>query len=138
MRIQRVVLEDHGDVTVLWRGGIDCSAVDADGSIGDRFKSRDHSQQGGLAASRWAHQDKELAIVDVQGAPTLPPLVVTRTFTRRPISVVFELDESECTSAIRSEKMLSRSGIESAEGGNEIQRQLMPFSETGEAVVENG
>ena len=49
--IERIILEDHGDVPVLGSGGIDHGAVDADGSIGDRFKPGDHSQERGLATS---------------------------------------------------------------------------------------
>ena len=46
VRVERVVLEHHGDVPVLGRQAVDHPAVELDGASGDGFKARDHPQQG--------------------------------------------------------------------------------------------
>jgi hypothetical protein len=64
VRVERVALEDHGDVAL--RGGdvVDDAAADPELAGGDRLEAGDHPQRGALAASRGAHEDDELAGVD--------------------------------------------------------------------------
>ena len=64
MRIERVVLEHHGDVALFRRHVVDHALADADFAGGDVFQARDHAQQGGLAAAGRADQHHELAVVD--------------------------------------------------------------------------
>ena len=64
--IQRVVLEDHRDVPILGGNLVHDTITDANRPGGQVFKTRHHSQQGGLATSRRTHQNHELTIPDVQ------------------------------------------------------------------------
>src|SRR3954469_11004300 len=65
VRVQRVVLEHHGDVPVLGRQVRDVAVTDADGAGVDVLQAREHPQGGGLSAARRADQDEELAVLDV-------------------------------------------------------------------------
>ncbi len=66
MRIQRIILEDHGDVPLFRWDVIDDAGPDADFTARDPFKPGDHSQESRLAAARWPHEDDELAILNVE------------------------------------------------------------------------
>ena len=66
MRIQRVVLEDHGDVAVLGIDVVHELAVDVELAPGDVLEAGDHAHRGGLAAARRADDDDELAIGDLK------------------------------------------------------------------------
>ena len=66
VRIERVVLEHHGDVAVLRRQIVDHLAADADVAGGDFLQPRDHPQRRRLAAARRADQHDELVVRDVQ------------------------------------------------------------------------
>ena len=61
VRVERVGLEDHGDVAVLRQDVGDVAAADQDAAGGDRLEARDHPQRGRLARARRAEQDEELA-----------------------------------------------------------------------------
>jgi hypothetical protein len=50
MRIERVVLEHHGDVALFRRHVVNHSFADADFTRCDVFQACDHPEQGGLAA----------------------------------------------------------------------------------------
>jgi hypothetical protein len=67
VRIERVVLEHHGDVAVGRIDKVDHAVADADLAPRDRFQTRDHAQQGGLAAARWPDKHDEFAVGDVDG-----------------------------------------------------------------------
>ena len=66
MRIERIVLEDHGDVAVLRRQFVDDDAADGDFTGGDVLQSGDHAQQRALAAAGGSDQHQELVVGDVQ------------------------------------------------------------------------
>ena len=66
MRVERVILEHHGDVAVLRRQLVHHPAADRDRARGDIFQPRDHPQERGFPAAGWAHQDDELPIGDRQ------------------------------------------------------------------------
>ena len=65
VRIERVVLEHHGDVALLGRHVVDDARADADLAAGDVLQPGDHAQQRRFAAARRADQDDELAVGDV-------------------------------------------------------------------------
>jgi hypothetical protein len=67
VRVQGVVLEDHGDVAVLGLLVGDHPVADGDLAVGDLVQAGDHAQDGRLAAARRADQDHELAAVDLEG-----------------------------------------------------------------------
>ena len=67
MRVERVVLEDHGDVTILRRQVVGAGAADMDVAAIRMFEPGDQAQQRGLAAARRADDDDELARLDVHG-----------------------------------------------------------------------
>ena len=51
VRIQRVVLEHHGDVAVARRHVVHHVAADPDLALGNLLEPRDHAQRRGLAAA---------------------------------------------------------------------------------------
>ena len=76
--VQRVVLEDHGDVAVTRRQVVDDLVVDAQFASGDLLEPGEHPQRRRLAAARWADEDHELAIGDleIEGVDSLRPVLV--------------------------------------------------------------
>src|SRR5205085_4788781 len=66
VRVERVVLEHHGDVAVHGREFIDHIAVDRDRAGGDRLKPGDHPQCRRLAAAGRSHEHHELLVADLQ------------------------------------------------------------------------
>lgn len=65
VRVERVVLEHHGDVPVLGRQVGDVAVADADGAAVDVLQPREHPQRGGLAAAGGTDQDEELPVGDL-------------------------------------------------------------------------
>jgi hypothetical protein len=65
VRVERVVLEHHGDVAFLGRQVVHDAIADADLARGDFLEAGDHAQQRGLATARRANQHHEFAIGDV-------------------------------------------------------------------------
>jgi hypothetical protein len=65
VRVQRVVLEHHGDVALGRFQVVDHAVADGDLAAGDFFQPGHHAQQRRLAAARGADDDDELAIGDV-------------------------------------------------------------------------
>ncbi len=65
VRIQRIVLEHHGDVALLGFQVIDHALADDDLSAADLFQPGDHAQERGFAAARGPDHDDEFAIGDV-------------------------------------------------------------------------
>ncbi len=66
MRVDRIVLEDHGDVALFGLHVVDHIAADADVACGNFLQTCDHAQGGGLAAAGRANQNNELTGLDVQ------------------------------------------------------------------------
>ena len=66
VRVERVVLEHHGDVAVLRRHVVDDAVADADRPLRDRLEPGDHPQRGRLAAARRADEHHELPVGDVE------------------------------------------------------------------------
>jgi hypothetical protein len=65
VRIERVVLEHHGDVAILGRDRVDHAPADRNLARRDVLETRQHAQQGGFATTGRTHQHHELAIGDV-------------------------------------------------------------------------
>ena len=65
VRVERIVLEHHGDVAVLRRQRIDHPLADGDLARGDVLEAGDHAQQRGLAAAGRPDQHHELAVGNV-------------------------------------------------------------------------
>ena len=64
--IQAIVLEYHGDVAVLRLEIVDNPIADPDLAFGRVLEARDHPHGRGLSAARWAEEDDELPIGDLQ------------------------------------------------------------------------
>ena len=64
MRVERIILENHREVAVLWRHFVNHPPADGDFAFGHRLKSSDHPQQSGLAATRWPEQHDKGAVLD--------------------------------------------------------------------------
>ncbi len=80
VRVERVVLEHHGDVPVLRRDVIDHALTDHDLAAGDLLEPGDHAQCRALAAARRTDQHDELVVVDFEvDAPHRLGLVVALT-----------------------------------------------------------
>ena len=61
-----VVLEDHGDVTVLGGHVVHRLAADVHLAAADLLQAGHHPQRGGLAAAGGAHQHDDLRVLDYQ------------------------------------------------------------------------
>src|SRR5262245_16544966 len=66
VRIERVILEYHGDVAIFRRQIVDHLTADADVAGGDFLQPRDHPQRRRLAAARRPDQYDELVVGDVE------------------------------------------------------------------------
>ena len=64
--VERVALEDHGDVAVLGVDVVDHAVTDGDGAAGHLLEPGHHAQRGRLAAARRAEEHQQLAVGDVQ------------------------------------------------------------------------
>ena len=66
MGIERIILEDHGNVPGLGRYPIHQSIADEDLAPGDRLQSGDAIEHGGFSAAAGTKQNHELAVPDLQ------------------------------------------------------------------------
>ena len=66
MRIQRVVLENHGDVAVLRSDVIAQTAVDIQFAVGNILQAGDHAQRGGFSAAGRADQHDKFLVRNLQ------------------------------------------------------------------------
>ena len=66
MRVERIILKDHGDVAILRRQVIDDLAADINGAGGDFLEARDHAQRRALAATRGADQNDEFIVGNIE------------------------------------------------------------------------
>src|ERR671916_327880 len=69
VRVQRVVLEDHGDVALARRQVVDHLITYKDLTPAYVLEARDHPERRGLPAARWSDEDHELAVGDIQVHP---------------------------------------------------------------------
>jgi hypothetical protein len=69
VRIEGVVLKDHGDVALGRRQVVDDAPADPDRAARDALEARDHAQERRLSASRRAHEHDELAVGDIDIHP---------------------------------------------------------------------
>ena len=69
VRVERVALEDHGDVAVARRDVVDDPVADPDCALRDVLEAGDHPEGGRLAAARRADEDHELSVLDFQVEP---------------------------------------------------------------------
>jgi hypothetical protein len=67
VRVERVVLEDHGDITVARRQTADVGVADENASGGETFEAGNHAQGAGFAATRRTKQDNKRLVGDFQG-----------------------------------------------------------------------
>ncbi len=66
MRVQRVILEHHGDVAVFRRQVVDDVTADIDVARGHFLESGDHAQRRRLAAAGRADQHNEFVVRDIE------------------------------------------------------------------------
>ena len=69
MRIERIVLEHHGDVALLRRQVVDHLVADDDLAGADFLQSGDHAQERRFSAARGTHQDQEFSVDHVDRDP---------------------------------------------------------------------
>jgi hypothetical protein len=62
--VQRVALEDHGDVPVPGRKLVHLATADPDRPLADLLEAGDHAKGGRLPTAGRAHQDHEFAVPD--------------------------------------------------------------------------
>ena len=65
MRIERVVLEHHGDVALFRRHVVDDALADQDVALRNLLEPGDHPEQRRFPAARRPDQDDELAVGDI-------------------------------------------------------------------------
>ena len=66
MGIERIVLKNHGDVSVLRLYIVHFHTVDQKFAFGDVLQSRDHPQGRGLPAAGWSDENDEFLVFDFQ------------------------------------------------------------------------
>jgi hypothetical protein len=66
VRVQRVVLEHHGDVAVARRHVVDDPVADEDLAAGRLFQARDHAQGGRFAAAGRPDEHEKFTVADVE------------------------------------------------------------------------
>jgi hypothetical protein len=64
--IERVGLEHHGDVPILWRDVVDDAPADLDGAGALALEAGDDVEQRRLTAAGWPDQHGELALADLE------------------------------------------------------------------------
>ena len=69
VRVERIVLEHHGDVAIAGPHSVDDLAADRDVAGVGVLQSRNGTQQRALAASGRTNQHRELAVQDVEIDP---------------------------------------------------------------------
>jgi hypothetical protein len=69
VRVERVALEDHGDVAVAGRHVVHDAFADQHQALGDLLEAGDHAQGGCLAGPGGADEHHELALGDLQVEP---------------------------------------------------------------------
>src|SRR6185295_446895 len=80
--VQGVVLEHHRDVAGCWANVCDITAADLDRAGRHWFESSKHAQSRRLPRSGRAHEDKELAVIDVEAQPVHGWIRIARIFAR--------------------------------------------------------
>ncbi len=65
MRIECVVLKDHGDIAVTGRQVADLARADMDFAVAQLFEACDHAKQGGFAAAGWTDQHDEFSVTNI-------------------------------------------------------------------------
>ena len=66
MRVQSVVLENHGDVAVLWWNVSDIAVTNEDATAVDLFEACEHAQGSGLTATRRSDKYEEFAVFNLE------------------------------------------------------------------------
>jgi len=66
VRVERVVLEDHGNIPVLGGDVVDDGVADDEVACGDFLQPRDHAQRRGFSAARRTDQNDEFLVGDLQ------------------------------------------------------------------------
>ena len=69
MGVQRIILEDHGNVAVGGRQGIDDLVTNPQFTRADFFQPGDHSEQGGFPATGRTNKNEKLAARDIDIYP---------------------------------------------------------------------
>ena len=97
VRIERVGLEDHGDVAVLRQHIVDPVVADEDVAFGHLLQTGDHAHRRRLAAARRPEQDEKLLIATSRSrsatAVKLPNFLSTAL--NRTEAIVSALDRTE-------------------------------------------
>ncbi len=65
MRIERIVLEHHGDIAFLGAQIIDHARTNGDFTIADFLKPCDHAQKRGFSTARRADQYDKFAVLNI-------------------------------------------------------------------------
>ena len=66
MRVERVILEDHGDIAFSRLPVVHDAIGDGDRALGDRLETCHHAQQRGLSAAGRSDEDDELPVGDIE------------------------------------------------------------------------
>ncbi len=62
MRIKRIVLENHRYITVFRSNIINKLVTDVDLTVGNFFKSRNHTESGGFTAARRSYENDKFLV----------------------------------------------------------------------------
>ena len=85
VRVERVALEDHGDLAVARRQLVDHPPADDHVAGSLLLQAGDHAQQGGFAGTRWPQEDEELAFPGHQiNVVDRPQLALLEDFRQTP------------------------------------------------------
>ena len=66
MRIECIVLEDHGDIAILGRNVVNDFIANTYGAVRDFLEPGNHAKRGRLPTARRADEHDEFAVLDVE------------------------------------------------------------------------
>ncbi len=66
MRVERIVLKHHCDVTFGWFHIVYNAVANRNCAGSDAFKACNHAQKRGLAAAGWTNENDEFTVLDLQ------------------------------------------------------------------------
>jgi hypothetical protein len=99
VRVQREVLEHHGDIAILGIGARDIAHADANNAVVDGLEARQHAERRGFPTAGRPDQDQKFAVADGQVQPVERGPIRARVSPTRLLEC-YRCHEGNCLSRI--------------------------------------